>query len=118
MKTYFEYKGYRGTVMFSSEDMVFFGTVHGINDTVTFEGETPQELEIAFREAVDDYLDLCERLGKEPEKAYKGQFNVRISPELHRTCAMKAIEEGASLNQIVEKALVYYVNLEKAESHS
>jgi len=31
---------------------------------------------------------------------------------------MKAIEEGASLNQIVEKALVYYVNLEKAESHS
>lgn len=110
MKNFFEYKGYRGTVSFSAEDRVFFGTIHGINDLVTFEGESVNELETAFCEAVDDYLDICARFGKTPEKAYKGQFNVRISPELHRECAMRAIEEDVSMNQLVENALTRYMD--------
>ncbi|NLD11413.1 MAG: toxin-antitoxin system HicB family antitoxin [Clostridiales bacterium] len=109
MKNYFEYKNYIGTVNLSMEDRVFYGTVHGLKDLVTFEGETFEELESSFRDAVDDYLVVCEELGKEPDKAYKGQFNVRISPELHRQITMKGISEGMNLNQAVEQAIKEYV---------
>lgn len=111
MKNYLEYKGYRGTIQFSADDMVFFGVIQGINDLVTFEGESVEDLQRAFKETVDDYLDMCHRVGKEPEKEYKGQFNVRVSPELHKACALMAAEEGVSLNQIVEEALLQYAHI-------
>lgn len=41
----------------------------------------------------------------EPEQPYKGIFNVRISPELHRNIAVYAIEHGKSLNAAVEEAI-------------
>ena len=44
-----------------------------------------------------------------PEQPYKGSFNVRISPELHRTLAIYAMENGKSLNAAVEEALEKYV---------
>lgn len=110
MKNYFEYRGYIGTVEMSTEDNLFFGTIHGINDLITFEGDGFKELQKAFEEAVDDYLIFCEECNKEPEKAYKGQFNVRVSPELHRRLAFEAAKEKKSLNQIVEKACSEYVN--------
>ena len=68
IEAYLNYKGYEGIAAFSDEDNVFHGKLQGINDLVTFEGETIDELEIAFEEAVDDYLDICARYGKEPEK--------------------------------------------------
>ena len=63
-----QYKGYFASVHFSAEDEVFFGKIIGINDSVTFEGGTVKELKKAFHEAVDDYLETCKQLGKEPEK--------------------------------------------------
>lgn len=108
MKNYLEYKGYIGTIEVSVEDMVIFGTVHGINDLITFEAENLPDLETAFKEAVDEYLELCERHNKTPDKAYKGQFNVRIDSELHRRIALNATKQNISLNQYVEKALVEY----------
>ena len=43
-----------------------------------------QNVEKEFHEAVDDYLEFCKEVGKEPDKEYKGSFNVRISLELHK----------------------------------
>jgi predicted HicB family RNase H-like nuclease len=103
-----EYKGYLGTVEFSSEDMVFHGKIHGINDLVTFEATTVERLISAFYEAVDDYLDICERYGKTPEKAYSGQFNVRIDSSLHRQLSINAAKQGITLNQCVAHALTEY----------
>jgi len=59
---------------------------------------------------VEDYLELCQLNGKAPEKAYKGSFNVRIKPELHKKAAQMAmaIIEGKSLNQYVEEAIAEY----------
>lgn len=110
MKNYLEYKGYISTIEVSVEDRVLFGTINGINDLVTFEGENLDELENAFQEAVDDYLDLCARNKKDPEKAYKGQFNVRIPSELHRKIAINATKQRMSLNQYVECALTDYTD--------
>ncbi len=100
-----EYKGYTATVRFSDEDGVFHGKIQGINDLVTFEGASVDGLRKAFTEAVDDYLDTCQRVGKNPDKAYKGSFNVRVSPKLHRLAANYAEHEGVSLNKLIERAL-------------
>jgi predicted HicB family RNase H-like nuclease len=99
------YKDFYGTVHYSADDELFYGRLEGINDSITFEGTTVKELKSAFEEAVDDYLEICKELNKEPQKPYKGSFNVRIDPELHRKLAIKAIEEGVSLNQVVEEAI-------------
>ena len=109
MKNMMEYKGYYAHIEYSDEDTCFFGTIAGIADVVSFEGNSTEELKEAFIEAVEDYLDLCKRQGKEPQKAYKGSFNVRINPELHKRAVLTATANGISLNQLVEKAVKNYV---------
>jgi len=48
MKNVLTYKGFIGSVNFSAADSVFFGKLEGVNDLVTFEGKTVQELKDAF----------------------------------------------------------------------
>ena len=105
MKNTMEYRGYIGNVEFSEEDEVFFGKVIGIRSLISYEGATAKDLIKDFHNAVDDYLALCEAEGKEPEKAYKGSFNIRISPELHKQAIRCAESNQMSLNSFVEKAL-------------
>lgn len=105
MKDTITHKGYLGSVHFNSGDKVFHGKIEGIDDLVTFEGKSVNELMRAFHDAVDDYIQFCEEVGKEPEKSYKGSFNVRISANLHRRAAEKAALMGMSLNQLVQKAI-------------
>ncbi len=99
------YKGYSARPEYSVADRTFYGVVLGIGDLVDFSSDRAEELEHEFRQAVDDYLDFCREIGKEPQKEYKGTFNVRVSPELHRQAAMRAEEEDISLNRFVENAL-------------
>lgn len=106
MNNTMEYKGYVGSVEFSEEDGILFGKVMGIRALLSYEGETGKELLEDFHAAVDDYLALCAEKGIEPERAYKGSFNVRISPELHKKIAVCATEQQISLNSFVEKALI------------
>jgi len=103
------YKGYIGTVNFIAEDEVFYGKIHGINDLVTFEGKSVKELKSAFSEAVDDYLETCKELGKQPDKTFKGSFNVRINTELHKKAASVANKKSISLNDFVKRAISYAV---------
>ncbi len=105
MSDIMEYKTYYANIQFSAEDEVFHGKIIGINDLVSFEGTTVAELKKAFHEAVDDYLATCKELGKEPEKTYKGSFNVRIPSELHRQAARYASSKNMSLNDFVRYAL-------------
>lgn len=104
-KDYLEYKGFHGTVHFSSEDALFFGKVSGVNDLVTFEGTSVKELQKSFEEAVEDYISICERERIPVLKSMKGSFNVRISPELHQKAAIVSSKQGVSLNQFVSKAI-------------
>ena len=105
MKDVLTYKDFLGSVHFTAEDKVFHGKIEGIRDLVTFEGRSVAELTKAFHEAVNDYLELCKQADKQPERSYKGNFNVRVSSELHRKAAEKAKKMGLSLNQFVQKAL-------------
>jgi len=109
MKNTLSYKGYYGSVEFSDEDDVFFGRIIGINDRITYEGDSVKALRHDFEEAVDEYLETCAELGKEPEKAYKGTFNVRIAPNLHRELAVFSASHGKTLNSTVEDAIRNYI---------
>lgn len=100
-----KYKDYIGSVEYSAPDECFFGKIIGVSDLVTFEGESVTSLKKAFAEAVDDYLAMCRETGKEAQKTYKGSFNIRISPELHKEAAVAANMQGITLNALVEKAI-------------
>ena len=105
MNNTMEYKGYVGSVEFSEEDALFYGKVMGIRALISYEGTNAAELVADFHGAVDDYLELCAQSGTEPEKAYQGSFNVRISPELHKQAVIAAMSHNMSLNSFVETSI-------------
>ncbi len=110
MNNLMTYQDFVGSVVYSASDRIFHGKIEFVVDLVTFEGSSVEELEQAFKEAVDDYIALCEELGKSPEKAFAGTFNVRMKPELHRKAAIRSLEKGVSLNQFVNEAVTRYVS--------
>jgi predicted HicB family RNase H-like nuclease len=50
-----EYKDFIGSVRYSVVDDVFFGKLEGIDDLVVFKGDNVNELNSAFKQAVEDY---------------------------------------------------------------
>ena len=116
MKNILKHEGFIGSVSFSAEDEVFFGRLEGVEDLVTFEGSTVEELKFAFKGGVEDYMSICKEVGKSPFKSFKGSFNVRVQPKIHQKAFFKATEMGVSLNQLVEKALDSFLfNVEEIE---
>ena len=105
MSNVLNYKGYSAAVNFSNEDEVFYGKIFGINDLVSFEGKSVNELKKAFRESVDDYLETCKQLKKSPDKPFKGSFNIRVSEKLHREAAHLATQKHITLNELVSTAI-------------
>lgn len=109
MARVFTYKGYTGSIELSVEDNCLYGKILGITDLISYEGYTISELRGNFENAVDEYLDFCSEIGKEPQREYKGTFNVRISPELHKKAAIEAARENQTLNWIVGRAMELYL---------
>ena len=108
-----EHKGYFGSVEYSSGDGLLHGKVIGINDLVTYEGRSVKELKEAFEESVEDYLGTCKELGKEPNRFYRGVFNIRTSSEIHRELSIMAERKKMKLNELVNKAFDYLVKNEE-----
>ena len=111
-----EYKGYHTRIEFDSVGKVLHGKIEGINDLITFESDSVSEIESEFHKAVDDYLAFCEEIGQEPDKEYKGTFNIRITPELHKKLVEISFMNNESLNNTVEKAIDFYVNSKELKS--
>ena len=94
-----KYKSYFAKVEFDAEDRIFVGHIIGIRDVVGFHGESVEELEQSFKEAVDNYLDACKKLGQKPNKPYSGNLMLRIPAEVHAAVAAAAEADGKSINQ-------------------
>jgi len=101
-----QYKGYRASVEYDDEDKIFFGSILGIRDIVGFHGTSVDELEQAFHESVDHYLEHCRIVGKQPDKEYSGKFVVRVDPKLHRKLAEEAESRHVSLNDLISQKLI------------
>ena len=100
-----KYKGYRATIAYDEDDKIFVGEVFGVADSLNFHGESIKELEASFHDCIENYLELCKKIGKEPQKEYSGCFNVRTTPSLHALAAEYGAENGYSLNQVVSMAM-------------
>lgn len=105
MNNTIQYKGYIGSVEFSEEDSLFYGKVLGIRSLISYEGENAHDLIEDFHNAIDDYLEDCKENGKNPEVAFKGSFNIRISPELHKQIYIYASSHQMSINHYIEETL-------------
>jgi predicted HicB family RNase H-like nuclease len=110
MKDMMRYKDYYGSVHFSDDDNVFYGRIEFIRALVSYEGTDVGSLRQAFNEAVDDYLQTCEEQGKQPERPFKGSFNVRISPGLHQRIAESAAGLGVTINKYIADILERHVS--------
>lgn len=100
-----KYKGYAAHIEYSDEDACIVGHIAGIRDVVGFHGESVGELRTAFEEAVDDYLETCSKIGRDPQKSYSGKLMLRIPPDIHAAVATAAETSGKSINQLVTEIL-------------
>ena len=99
------YKGYRATVTFDEDALLFHGEVLGIRDVITFQAKSAAELPKAFHESVDDYLRWASEDGFEAEKPFSGSLSLRATPDLHRRMSDAAALQAKSLNQWMVDAL-------------
>ncbi len=77
------YRKYTAKIEYDSVDKIFVGHIVGIRDIVGFHGSTVAELESAFQDAVNHYLEVCERIGQKPQKSYSGKLTLRVPPQTH-----------------------------------
>ncbi|MCP4460993.1 MAG: type II toxin-antitoxin system HicB family antitoxin [Cytophagales bacterium] len=105
MNSLFEYKDYFGSAEISKEDECFIGKLLHIRDSVTYHGDSFEELESNFKEAVDGYLELCKEEGVEPSKTHNGIFQVRTNPKIHKKASLIAQKRGQTLNKFVGEAI-------------
>ena len=56
-----KYKGYSGHVEFDSDAGIFHGEVVDTRDVITFQGKSVDELETAFKDSIEDYLEFCSK---------------------------------------------------------
>ena len=105
MKNSMSYKGYAARIEYDNADHIFTGRIAGIRDVVSFHGSSVEELERAFRESVDDYLEACKKLGQSPNKPASGKLMLRVPPEVHSAALVAAQVSGLSLNQWATEAI-------------
>ena len=105
MNNLMEYKGFTARIEFSADDNVFFGRLLGIDDIVTFEAETVEDLRRSFEEAVDFHIEVCEKTGKKAKKQYSGKVLLRLPNTLHERIAEAAAKNGKSINEFSKEIL-------------
>jgi predicted HicB family RNase H-like nuclease len=105
-----QYKNYEGSAELDMDRMKCRGKILFIEDLVTYEAESPSDLQAEFEAAVDDYIETCRQLKREPKKPLKGLFNVRVSPDLHKQLHIRSIQDQCSLNETVVRASLAWVS--------
>jgi predicted HicB family RNase H-like nuclease len=100
-----KYKNYSGFVLYDDTARIFHGEVTGLKAVITFQGTTVDEIEQAFRDSIDDYIDWCKERGVEPEKSYSGKFSLRMPSDLYVKIAAQAAQNGMSINTYIVNKL-------------
>lgn len=106
MKNLLQYKGYYGSVEYDSGEPIFYGKIEYVKALVSYEAKDAIGIKKAFHEAVDHYLAMCQKERIEPEKSFKGSFNVRTGHELHCKIALEASKREISINKFICQVLL------------
>ena len=56
------YKGFTGSIEYSKQDSIMVGSVLDVKDTLCYHGKTLQEATAAFKQCVDNYLEMRDSL--------------------------------------------------------
>ncbi len=94
-----KYKNYSAHIEYSEEDVCLVGHIAGITDIIGFHGDTIPEIQQAFEEAVDDYLETCQRINKQPQQPCSGELQLRIPPDIHVAIVQAAKASGKNVDQ-------------------
>ncbi len=113
-----KHKGYRGYVNYDEDAKLFHGEVVGLRDVITFQGTSVDELEQAFKDSVDEYLDFCKELKRAPEKPFSGKLMLRLPPETHEKAASQAKRTGISLNSWITQGIEQLLNIPQVRKSS
>jgi len=100
-----EHKGYVGHVEYDDKAEIFHGEIINTRDVITFQGKSVDELQAAFVDSIEDYLEYCIKRCEKPEKPFSGKFVLRTSPDLHRELFLAAKKAGKSLNAWLNEQL-------------
>jgi predicted HicB family RNase H-like nuclease len=99
------YKGYTAIVAYDEVDNLLVGRVVHLADRVSFEASCTEDVEKAFHNAIDDYLDWCQQRGEAPDRPFSGKIALRLPPDLHRDASALASRMGMSLNTVLVEAI-------------
>jgi len=100
-----EYKGYYGSIEYSKEDKRLYGSVLGMTkDSITYEGNTVEELENDFINAIESYFEGCKELGIKPRKGYS-ILHICIPAEIHSKIALFAENQGTSIDSFIRDSI-------------
>ena len=107
-----KYKGYEGSVNCDFSANLLTGKVIGIRTGLIYEAENLQDLQFAFRQTVDDYLQYCNKENLVPEKPFSGNLNIRLGSERHQAIAAYARRHGMKINDAIRSAIDRFVQEE------
>lgn len=111
MKDLMQYRDYYGSFHFDDEDLILHGKIEFIRALITYEATEAKDL----RQAVDDYFDMCKKNKIEPDKSFKGSFNIRVRPDIHRKLAIAADEQEVTFNKYIAETLENAVSTAQTE---
>ena len=101
-------KRYLKIVEWSDEDRCYIGSAPPLVGQACH-GKTEADVIKQLQVIVEEWVEILLREGKplpQPatKKRYSGKFVVRVTPDLHKRAALKAMARGDSLNQFVAEA--------------
>jgi len=110
MSSTLKHKGFQAVIEYDADERVLVGRVIDIDALILFSAHSPDEIEPAFHEAIEEYIEDCKNRGVDCQKPCSGTFNVRVGAELHRKALELARRSGESLNSLIMKALASEVD--------
>ena len=72
------YKGYTADISYEPEDKIYVGEVRCVSESLNFHGRSILEVNAMFHQSIENYLDLCKQIGKDPERAADYELACRI----------------------------------------
>lgn len=104
MKDHYTYR-----VTWSTEDGEYVGLCAEF-PSLSWLAHTPEEAFSGIRQLVADSICDMWAEGERPpqpiaDRTYSGKFLVRVPPETHASLALRAAEQGVSLNRLVSARL-------------
>lgn len=103
------HRGYEGSVQYSAEDKMLHGRLLTASDLISYGGLDLAELEINFRDAVDEYLAFCAETGKTPDQPGPSPADIHIRRELQTHAVRFAEQHDRQLDTVVNDALEEYL---------